>query len=300
MSTYGTFIAPDTSLQDSADPAAKLGISTYSGFQARSRYELHLRQNNIFDTIAARIIDTDLHYEDQCSSQYYFDLVRVLRDFNGQFDRLVEVGVYMGGSSSIFAGCMDKFDFDLDLVDVNASYLQFAYERIRRTFPEAAARVRIFHGDLPSYVRHVMMETHGVRHIVHHDGSHAFNQVVKDMASLYYVRQSLFAIIAQDTHLRGTAEFMNFVDMAMYAVFGTDLKFAPIGEAYPEGSEATRPNIYQGNYFMPGAAEGFVLPMAANRFVYPHPALRMDDFLPPAREPAIDQVDAREPTDIFA
>lgn len=286
MSTPGMFISPDPALQDIADPAAALGVRIFSGFQARSRYDLHLHQNKIFDAIANRIIATDLNYEDQCSAKYYYDLVSVLRDFNGHFDRLVEVGVFMGGSSSIFAGCMDKFDFDLDLVDTSASFLQFSYERIRRTFPEAAGRVRMFHGDLPAYVRHVMLEKRGIRHIIHHDGAHDFNQVVKDMASLYYVRQSLFAIIAQDTHLRGTVQHMNFVDMAMYAVFGTDLKFAPIGEAYPEGSEMSRPNIYQGNYFMPGAAEGFVLPMAANRFVYPHPALRMDDFLPPEREEA--------------
>jgi hypothetical protein len=286
VTTFGTFIAPDASLQESADPAAQLGVPTLSGFQARSRYGEYFRQNKIFDAVAHKIMDTDLHYEDQCSAKYYFDLVNVLRDFNGQFDRLVEVGVFMGGSSSIFAGCIDKFDFDLDMVDIDPRYLRFAHERIRRTFPEAARRVRLFHGDVASYVRHVMLNTRNVRHIVHHDGAHNFNQVVKDMASLYYVRQSLFAIIAQDTHLRGTINHMNFVDLAMYAVFGTDLKFAPIGEAYVDGTEMTRPNAYQGNYFMAGAAEGFVLPMAANRFVYPHPSLRMDDFLPPAREEA--------------
>jgi hypothetical protein len=284
MSTFGTFIEPDASLKDDPNPAATLGIGTLSGFQARSRFETHRRQNKIFDQIAERLIKTDLSYEDQCSAKYYFDLVNVLRDFNGAFDKLVEVGVFMGGSSSIFAGCVNRFDFDLDMVDVNANYLNFSYERIRRTFPEAVGRVRLFHGDLPSYVRYEMLEARGIRHIVHHDGAHNFNQVVKDMASLYYARQSLFAVIAQDTHLRGTIDHMNFVDMAMYAVFGTDLKFAPIGEAYADGSEMSRPNIYQGNYFMPGASEGFILPMAANRFVYPHPALPMDDFLPPERE----------------
>ncbi|PVX29616.1 class I SAM-dependent methyltransferase [Sphingomonas pokkalii] len=281
--TFGTFIEPDLSLRDSEDPAAQLDIQVYSGYQARGAYDHFLRENSIFDNIAQRILSADLRYEDQCSARYYYDLVRVLRDFNGHFDRLVEVGVFMGGSSSIFAGCIEKFDFDLDMVDINPKYLQFAYERIRRTFPEATGRVRLFHGDIASYVRHVMLETQGVRHILHHDGAHKFNQVVKDMAALYYARDRIYAIIAQDTHLRGTIEKMNFVDMALYAVFGTDLKYAPIGESYAADTEMSRPNIYQGNYFVPGAAEGFVLPMAANRFVYPHPALRMDDFLPPAR-----------------
>jgi hypothetical protein len=50
---------------------------------------------------------------------------------------------------------MGRFDFDLDLIDLSAAYLQFTYARIRRLYPEAAARVRLFHGNLPSYVKHV-------------------------------------------------------------------------------------------------------------------------------------------------
>ncbi|MBB5710068.1 hypothetical protein [Sphingomonas xinjiangensis] len=152
-------------------------------------------------------------------------------------------------------------------------------------YPEAAARIRLFHGDLPSYVRHEMLTNTQSRYIVHHDGAHDFNQVVKDMASLSFVKDKIEAIIAQDTHLRGTIEHMNFVDMALFAVSGMDLKFAPIGEVYPE-SPMTQPNVYQGNYFMPNAAEGVVLPMAANTFRYPHPMLPMNDFLPPAIEAA--------------
>lgn len=283
MESFGTFIDPDKTLHESQNPAAALGLRTLSGFQARKWYNPYLAENHIFSRIARRIMSIDLQYEDQCSTRYYYDLFNVLRDFNGNFNRLVEVGVFMGGASAIFAGCSTRFDFDLDLVDIDAKCLRFAYERIRRTFPEAVGRVRLFHGDLPSYVRHVMLENPEVRHIIHHDGAHHFDQVVRDMAALYYTRRNIHAVIAQDTHLRGPVDQMKFVDMALYAVFGTDLKFAPIGEAYQGETEMTRPNIYEGSYFMPGAREGFVLPMAANRFVYPHPALRMDDFLPPAR-----------------
>ncbi|WP_204338104.1 hypothetical protein, partial [Proteus mirabilis] len=119
----------------------------------------------------------------------------------------------------------------------------------------------------PSYVRHVMLEERGRRNIVHHDGDHNFEQVVKDLAALSFVREDLVALIAQDTHLRGTPHFMNFVDMALYAVFGTELNYASIGAAYHGDNEMTRPNRYQGNYFMPGVAEGVVLPMAANSFL---------------------------------
>jgi hypothetical protein len=116
--------------------------------------------------------------------------------------------------------------------------------------------------------------------IVHHDGNHQFPQVVKDLASLYYVRDQLFAVIAQDTHLRAPVQYNNFVDMAIYAVFGTDLGFAPIGAVYGEGDPVCQPNNYQGQYFVPGRPEGIVIPMACNSFRYPHPMLKMEDFLP--------------------
>ncbi|HVJ03410.1 MAG TPA: class I SAM-dependent methyltransferase [Sphingomonas sp.] len=278
--TFGTFIQPHEQDRDAEDLAARLQIPIYSGYKARNDVEDWMGQNRVFDAIARKVRKLKLAYEDQCSAKYYFDLVRSLRDLNGEFDRVVEVGVFMGGSSSFLAGCIEPFDFDLDLVDIDANYLRFAYERVRRMYPDAARRIRLFHGDLPSYVRTVMLGEIGRKSIIHHDGAHDFEQVVKDMASLYYVREQIHAIIAQDTHLRGTIKHMNFVDMALYAVFGTELVYAPIGTAYAEHDSRTEPNRFQGNYFMPGVPEGVVIPMAANRFHYPHPALSIDDFLP--------------------
>ena len=279
--TFSGFIEPDRTLEALDDPAAKLGIQIYSGYRAVGAAGFLGCQNRIFDRIVTKLQQLNLKYEDQCTGQYYFDLVRTLRDLNGGYDRVAEVGVFMGGSSTFLAGCMEPFEFDLDMIDIHARFLQFAYERVRRLYPEQAARVRLFHGDLPSYVRHVMMKEEGHGYIVHHDGAHDFNQVVKDMASLYYVRESLVAIIAQDTHLRGPIRHMNFVDLALYAVFGTDLKYAAIGASFGANTALTEPNQYEGNYFMPDTPEGLVLPMSANEFRYPHPALSIDDFLPP-------------------
>lgn len=279
---FGQFIQPDRSLEDLADPNEKLGCGIHSGFRAADQAVRHglTGQNRIFDDIWQRWNDTPLQCEDQCSARYYFDLVRTLRDFNGEFNHVVEVGCYMGGATSILAGCMDRFDFTLDIVDLKPDFLLYSYERARRMYPEAAKRIRLFHGDLPSYVRAVMMTEPRPGTILHHDGAHNFNQVVKDMASLYYAREQLFAIIAQDTHLRGKIQYMNFVDMALYAVFGVDLNYAPIGASYSKMDSITKPNRYQGNYFVPEQPEGFVIPMALNTFRYPHPDLSIDDFLP--------------------
>lgn len=276
--TFGTFIAPYERAEDIEALRQRLSSHIRSGYRSVSDSGRLMGQNRIYDRIVTSLRALELGYEDQCSAQYYFDLVRTLRDFNGQFDRVVEVGVFMGGSTSYLTGCIAPFDYDLDLVDVCAAYLRFAYERVRRMYPESAGRIRLFHGDLPSYVREVMVHEPERRSIVHHDGSHEFNQVVKDIGALSYVQQSVLAIIAQDTHLRGSAKFMNFVDMALYAVFGTDLKYAPIGAVYEEHSPMTSPDGFYGNYFMPNVAEGVVLPMAVNRFQFPHPAHKLDDL----------------------
>lgn len=279
--TFGTFVLPNALLEPLADPAATLGIQQFSGYRASEQAREFQGKNSIFDAILQKSHSLDLNYEDQCSAKYYFDLVRTLRDFHGEFDRVVEVGVYMGGSSNVLAGCIPSFNFDLDMVDVHIPYLHFSYERIRRLYPNCTGRIRLFHGDLPSYVRAVLNEDDGEKYVVHHDGSHEFNDVVRDMASLSFIKERLCAIIAQDTHLRGTPKYMNFVDMAMYAVFGMDLQFAPIGCCYAARDPRTNPNIYEGNYFMPEAPEGFVLPMAFNKFKYPHPNMPMEQFVPP-------------------
>jgi hypothetical protein len=277
--TFGTFIEPYERAEDIEALKQRLDGQIASGYRSLSDASQFLGQNRIFDRIVRKLEALDMRYEDQCSAQYYFDLVRTLRDFNGQFDRVVEVGVFMGGSTSYLTGCIEPFDYDLDLVDVCAPYLLFAYERVRRMYPEAAGRIRLFHGDLPTYVHKVMLHEPQSRSIVHHDGCHEFNQVVKDMGSLSYVQQSIFAVIAQDTHLRGSAKYMNFVDLALNAVFGMDLKYAPIGTVYSENSAMTSPDRYFGNYFMPNVAEGVVLPMAVNRFEFPHPAHKIEDLL---------------------
>ena len=278
----GQFIDPDPSLETSSAPHEALNLPIYSGYQAIKGANPFLGKFRIFDDIVERVRSFDVPYEDQCSIDYYFDIVRTLRDLNGEFDRVVEVGVFMGGASVMLAGCSGKFDFDIDLVDISADFLRFTYERIRRCYPEATGRVRLFHGDMPAYVREVMLKEaqsgQARMNLIHHDGAHDFNQVVKDLSALSFVRAQIHSIIAQDTHLRGTLSEMNFVDMALAAVFGTGLTFVPIGKVYEQYDSRTNPNEYQGNYFRPGIAEGMVVPMVANTFQYPHPKAQFEEL----------------------
>lgn len=279
MST-GAFIDPDSSLEHSDDPGRALGIKTKSGYRSIDEMRQFVGNNKIFDRIFETLEVQKLPCEDQCSARYYFDIVNTLRGFNGEFSKVVEVGVYMGGASCILAACSEIFDFDIDMVDTNPKFLQFSYERIRRAFPAAAKRVRLFHGDLPTYVRKLMLNERDSGHIIHHDGAHYFEQVVRDLASLYFVKDKIHSVIAQDTHLRGRINNMNFVDLAIYAIFGTDLQFMQIGATYNDHDARTSPNKFEGNYFLPNTYEGIVIPMSVNSFKYPHPKLSMNDFLP--------------------
>lgn len=276
----GEFIAPDRSLEQLDNPNGKLGMPILSGFRAIDRVAPFLGRNRIFDAVIDAVVKVDVPYEDQCSVNYYADLVDTLRNVHGSVERVVEVGCHMGGSASIIAGCIEHLDFDFDIVDISEAALLFTYERIRRAFPAAAQRVRLFHGSLPQYVAASIGAVDTARLMVHHDGDHNFVQVVKDLSSLFYVRDRLHSIVIQDTHLRGRMHFCNFVDMAVYAVFGTEVAYAPIGSAYGNHDTAmVNPNQWEGNYFMPGVPEGIVIPLAANEFKYPHPHFTLDDFL---------------------
>ena len=262
------------------NPNDKLGVQIFSGYQALRRADPFLGKNRFFDEIATKLRALNVPYEDQCSAKYYFDLVAALRNLSGEFERVVEIGCYMGGSASVIAGAAERLDYDFDIVDISENALLFTFERIRRAFPEAAKRVRLFHGSLPQYVARSLDSGDDARIVAHHDGAHDFMQVTKDLSSLSFLRDRLHSLIIQDTHLRGTMEFCNFVDMAVYAVFGTDVNYFPIGSAYTAAqTDLMNPNRYQGNYFMPDVPEGIVIPMSSNSFKYPHPMLPLESFL---------------------
>jgi cephalosporin hydroxylase len=262
---------------DLSDIHQKLGIPILSGH--RADFSPFQGKNAIFDSIAAHAGKFYQGYEDQCSNQYYFDLFQCVKKALGEITRIVEVGVYMGGASTILAGCAHIMGLELDLVDIDAACLRFTYERIRRTFPEQAAKVRLYHGDLPSYVRDVLLSDTRAKALVQHDGSHEFEQVVKDLSMLSFVKDRIHSITVQDTHLRGLPHAMQFVDAAVFAVFGYDAKFSAMGTAYAADNQLmTTPNRFQGNYFLPETYEGLCLAISENSFRYPHPSVPLEAF----------------------
>jgi len=281
MTTDSRFLQPDPSLAELSmeELHQRLNIPIYSGH--RADFFQFRGLSPAFDDIVARASAFNDGYEDQCSAQYYYDLFDCVQSADRAINRVVEVGVFMGGASVILAGCADITGLELDLVDITRPYLHFTHERIRRTFPDQAPRVRMFHGDLPTYVRDVLMQEPDVRALVQHDGAHIFNQVVCDLSALSFVRPQVYGLAIQDTHLRGVPPRFNFVDAAVCAVFGFQVAFAPMGVRYKADNEVMMtPNRFQGNYFLPERPEGMFVPMEGNEFQYPHPSIPLDAFLP--------------------
>jgi hypothetical protein len=278
QSTWGSFLEPDDALADVGDLHEALSIPVYSGHHADLK--AFAGRSTIFDRTAARIEGSSLAYEDQCSAYHYFDVFGCVERSHRELTRLVDLGVFMGGSASVLAGCVEPMGLELDLVDVNDAYLRFTHERLRRLFPHAMSRVRMFHGDLPTYVSTVLMAEPQTHAFVHHDASHDFTQVVKDLSSLYFVRDRVHGLAVQATHLRGSIQNNNFVDAAVYAMYGTDVQYEPLGANFPANAPVTRPNQWDGNYFLAGRPEGMYIQFASLEWRYPHPSMELDDFLP--------------------
>lgn len=273
---WGKFISPDKELENYSDPNEKLNVYIPSGNKAD--FTPFLNINPIFDSVVAKIIEQRkiMTYEEQCSGKYYFNCFEILRSLQGRINRVAEVGTYLGGASCIFAGSANHFDFELDLIEAKKEFLLFTYERIRRAFPEATSKIRLFLGDLPTYVKNVVMKETTSNILFHHDAGHNFNQVVNDLASLYFIKDKTHGLIIQDTHLR-SAKIQNyiFVDAAVFAVFGFDLAFIEIGAKF---ANSTEPAYAGKSYFIDNQAEGFYIPFEHNTFKYPHHSMTLNEI----------------------
>jgi len=276
---WGTFIAPEEKFHSYDNPYEIADIPIFSGYKAEFA-PLRFR-NALFDSVTEKIISqrNTITFEDQCSAKYYFDIFNVSQEVLPKINRIAEVGVYTGGASCIIAGCIEDTDTELDLIDVNKNFLRYSYERIRRLFPKAAARTRLFFGDLPTYVKKVMLDEQQRRYLIHHDASHTFNVVVRDLAALSFVKDSIYGLMIQDTHLRGgNINSFLFVDAALFAVFGDNMRYIELGVKFPQVTDPAFHYNEEGTYFNSNQAEGMFIPFAQIQFRYPHPSIKMECF----------------------
>lgn len=280
---WGSFIKPDGELENLKDPNDQYKLARGSDY--RPDYSPFVEQSPAFHKITKRIEDVSRNFtfEDQCSAKYYYDLFQLMPSITEKITRVVDVGVFMGGSASILAGCIEDKNIQLDLVDFGSEYLRITYERIRRTFPDVAKRTRLFLGDLPTYVNTVMMSEENNISLIHHDASHNFNEVIRDLAALSFVKNKVNGLIIQDTHLRGGNIGTNFfVDAALYAVFGGAMQFYEIGIKLATATEPAFQASRFGTYFIDNQSEGMYIPFNLVQFRYPHPSIKLESMLPKA------------------
>lgn len=280
---WGNFIKPDAELESLQDPNDKYKLAR--GSEYRPNYSSFVAQSPAFHHIIKRIeeVRNNFTFEDQCSAKYYFDVFNLMQLLSEKITRVVDVGVFMGGSASILAGCIENKNLQLDLVDFGSEYLRITYERIRRTFPEVAKRTRLFLGDLPTYTNNVLLPEANVISLIHHDASHNFNEVIRDLTALSFVKDKVNGLIIQDTHLRGgNVGTCFFVDAALYAVFGGQMPFCEIGIKLPTATEPSFQSNKFGTYFIDNQAEGMYIPFNLAKFRYPHPSIKIESILPKA------------------
>lgn len=280
---WGNFIEPDKELETYSDPNDKYKLARGSTY--RPDFSSFAANFPDFHNVTKRI-DAQREkftFEDQCSAKYYLDLFNLMQILRStRINHVVDVGVFMGGSASIIAACIENTTIQLDLVDFGSEYLRISYERIRRLFPDVAKRTRLFLGDLPTYTHKVLIHENDKHSLVHHDASHNFNEVVRDLAALSFVKNKVEGLIIQDTHLRGgNIGTAFFVDAALYAVFGAQMPYFDMGVKL---NAATEPSFNQsfGIYFIDNQPEGMYIPFDKVTFRYPHKSITLDKMLPQA------------------
>ncbi|MHB1221922.1 MAG: class I SAM-dependent methyltransferase [Gammaproteobacteria bacterium] len=279
---WGGFIEPDKELEQERDPNDKYKLAR--GTDYRPDFSPYHAANPDFAKVAMQIdeVRKNFTYEDQCSAKYYFDIFNTTQLLSPRINKIVDVGVFMGGSASVFAGCIQDKNISLDLVDFGEEYLRITYERIRRTFPDVAKRTRLFLGDLPTYVHKVLQHENNATHLIHHDASHNFYEVVRDLAALSFVKDKVDGLMIQDTHLRGGNIGTGFfVDAALYGVFGKGMPFFELGVKLNASTQPCESSKF-GTYFVDSQPEGMYIPFKLATFRYPHPSIKLESILPQA------------------
>lgn len=237
----------------------------------------------LFNDIMKKLHSNEIFF--RSSTKYYFDCYSVIMEHKGVVNKIVEVGPHFGDLSGLLAGMLEHLEATLDLVDMNPIYLFKTYEQIKKLFPEAASKVKLFFGDLPSYIKNVAGTSTQI-HLIHYQGSYNFNDVVRDIGATYFARQKIVGTIIHNTHLRTTdMNYYAFVDVALYALFGLNVQFLKLGEQEDVKSELyflSQPSIY----FAHPSIDGMYLPYAVNHFRYPHPNTQLEDFFAKNEIPA--------------
>lgn len=270
---WGNFIAPDLTVSLNAGNLQRFSSPDFNAFTQQ-----HPLFKNCLDKILSHPhqVDFDRH---PSSAQYYVDAFQTMQAHLPSVQRVVKVGVFLGNFPCLLAGLIESTLVSLDLVDIHKQHLYIAYRRIFDLYPTVASRVRLFFGDLPSYVARTAHQKNTIN-MVHYNGSYNFNEIVNDLASLSFIKEKVLNVLTQHVNLRSVqmSEYV-FPDLAMLSVFGLNIHSQKLGQMLQTDTE---PNIAQQEFYyrISQRVEGLSIPLAENVFRYPHPRCNtINDFL---------------------
>ncbi len=268
--TFGHFINPDTirSEPDCTDLIQKYRIAAQKRECDYTQHRQLFSNHHPFIDYVEKIVQCPHPNIEQCTPKYYADLIYYLH-CQPEIRHICEVGVFLGGGSAYLAQFAVERNLTLDLIDLNIMFLGYTYERILSIIPEAAANIRIFHGDFPAYIDAGHLTKQPKQTVfAQFDASHRFPDVVKDMTCIGKNQAQFYAFAIQDTHLRSKLiEAEVFVDLAVQAVFGSRMSYVEIGTQ--TGPKAYNfPNSEWMLYTRPNAPEGILLELNRNQPEY--------------------------------
>lgn len=268
---WGEFISPNPSYEEKQTKSQKRikpDLTTLTGI------------NPILDNILSLITakgKVGLEEESYISGKCLLDCFNTVSLYANNLQIIIGVELDASYLACVYAGLLNPLNIKLDLVDSDKNRLYKVYATILHYFPEATNKIRLFFGDLPTYTKKVMTASMD-KCLIHYNGCYGFNDVIRNLGSLYYVKEKVHAIMAQNTHLRSmNLQDFAFVDIALYALFGHQLQFSILGNILQEDES---PELHGMKTFcLKQHAEGLHVPFAHNNFRYPHPVESQDNFL---------------------
>ncbi len=268
---WGEFISPNSSYEERQtknQTRIKPDLSKLA--------TMHPVLDNVISVIRTKG-ERGLEKESYISEKFLLDCFNTVSQYANNLQTLIGVELDASYLACIYAGLLNPLNVKLDLVDSDKNRLLNVYATILQYFPEATNKIRLFFGDLPTYAKK-LMTTSMDKCLVHYNGCYGFNDVIRNLGSLYYVKEKVHAIMAQNTHLRSmNLQDFAFVDIALYALFGHQLQFSILGNILQEDENPESHGME--TFCLKQHAEGLHVPFAHNQFRYPHPIESQDNFL---------------------
>lgn len=222
----------------------------------------------LFDQAMKAVYTAGQPFEEECSPQYYCDVMNYLLANRGQIDTVMEIGCYQGGFTGILAQVTHELGMAYYVIELDPRYLLFTHERVGLLTPASLQSMRFYRGTLTEFIdEHADLLRNRSAMLVM-DGPHNYEGVLTDLVASHRIRTNVHSIAAHDFHLR-SANWRNdvFVDRAIFSVFGFDAPLIGIG--FNTGDWIGDPDADRTEYKLynkPNCHEGVIISLAENSY----------------------------------